>query len=367
MLDLAEPSTPRAFDPRTVDDRSDAELDALPFGIIALDEDGVILRYNLCESRFARLDRNQVVGRNFFTEVAYCTRNEAFEGRFRTFVAVCSGGAQAEPVRFEFLFNFKFGAQHVTVELVCAAGAARFYLIITQREIAGPRPERPADQVGALQRELAPDEAQRGVLRDALERRFIDASAPFFAALRATCDRLALDTWQIFASEWGVQWGRRVAVDLEASALEKGERPLRELSMREVARLVSAYFAERGWGLITFDFAPAAEGVLVVTLERSALAEAAPRALHRGSAPVADLDCHLVAGCLAAILSSVTGRRLAGREVACVAAGAQCCSILVVGHERRGAIDTAVSAGTRGVESIRGALRRAPRSPVSAR
>ena len=364
MLELAEPSTPRPFDEKSVDDRSDAELDALPFGVIALDEEGTILRYNLYESRFARLDCNQVVGRSFFGEVAPCTRNDAFEGRFRALVAA---GERSAPVRFEFLFDFKFGAQHVSIEMVRAPSAPRFYLLVNRLKIAEARPDFPAEKLAALQRDLAPDEAQRGVLRDDLQRRFVNAPAPFFAALRATCDRLAPDTWQIFASEWGVQWGRRAAVDLEASALEKGERSVRELPMREVAGLVSAYFAERGWGSVGFDFAPAVEGVLVVDLLRSALAEAAPRSLRRGTAEGTDLACHLMAGSLAAILSSVAGRRLAAREVACVAAGAPSCSIVVVAHERRGAIDAALGAGVRGIEPIRAALRRAPRPVESQR
>ena len=38
MLDVQESITPVPFDPSTIDLRTDAELDALPFGVIALDE-----------------------------------------------------------------------------------------------------------------------------------------------------------------------------------------------------------------------------------------------------------------------------------------------------------------------------------------
>ena len=96
MLEIAETfSPPSSFNAASVDDRTDAELDALPFGVIALDRDGFVLRYNLYESRLARLDRNQVVGRNFFDEIAPCTRNEAFQGRFRALVA--DGGPDGRP------------------------------------------------------------------------------------------------------------------------------------------------------------------------------------------------------------------------------------------------------------------------------
>ncbi|MFS8067693.1 MAG: V4R domain-containing protein [Byssovorax sp.] len=364
MLDLARPIKQSPFDPRRVDDLSDAELDALPFGVIALDEEGTVLRYNLYESRLARLDRNQVVGRNFFGDVAYCARTEAFEGRFRTFTA---HGTEGEIVRFDFVFDFKFGAQTVVIELIRAADAPRWYLLVNRTSVAPPRPAFPVEMLAAEQRDLAPDEAVRGVIRDELERRVVDAPAPFFAALRARGDRLAPETWQLFATEWGVQWGRRTAVDLEASVLESGGHSLRDVPMREVARLVSTYLAERGWGSTSFDFALTTEGLLVIELERSALAEAAPRAPRTDSSPHDDLACHIVAGCLSGILSSVGGRRLAAREVACVAGGASRCAIVLVAHERRAAIDAALGEGCRGVEAIRAALRRAPRGIESTR
>jgi photoactive yellow protein len=356
MLDLPEPSSAATFNPRTVDDLADAALDELPFGVVGLDEEGTILRYNLYESRFARLDRNNVLGKNFFAEVAHCTRNEAFEGRFRAFVA-SPGGADLD--RFDFLFDFKFGAQNVSVDIV-RAPSSRFYLLINRTRVSGPRAEVPKEILAAAQGDLAPDEGLRGVRRDPLERRFVDAPAPFFAALRATCDRLAPETWEIFAGEWGVQWGRRAAVDLEATALERGQPSLRETPMREVAALVSAYFGERGWGSPTFDFSSVNEGVLVVALDRSALAEAAPR--RRSAAGSADRACHLFAGCVGGILSAIAGRRLAAREVSCVAAGHDRCEVIVIGHERRAAADAALRQGARGVDALRTALRRAPRT-----
>jgi photoactive yellow protein len=365
MLDVQETAAPSSsFNASTVDERSDAELDALPFGVIAIDEEGFVLRYNLYESRLARLDRNQVVGRNFFQEIAPCTRSEAFQGRYRAFLAA---GPEVKSDRFEFVFDFAFGAQDVTVELVRVPGAPRYYLLINRRRIAPPRPEFPSELLAALQRDLAPDEARLGVLRDDLERRFVDAPVALFAALRATCERLAPDAWQLFSTEWGVQWGRRAAVDLEASALESGGRSLRELPMREVARIMAAYLGERGWGLPTFDFSSAAEGILRVEVARSALAEAAPPPRRPPTSPRTELACHILAGCLSAILSAVAGRRLVAREVECVAGGAKACTIVVIAHERRAAVDAVLHAGERGFDAIRLALRRAPRMVESSR
>ncbi|MEZ4311147.1 MAG: hypothetical protein R3F14_24155 [Polyangiaceae bacterium] len=259
------------MDPLSLDDRSDAELDALPFGVIGLDAEGIVLRYNLYESRLARLDRNQVVGRALFTEIAPCLGQEVFQARYRAFVA----GEEAKSERIDFVFHFTFGAQEVGIEIVRAKDAPRYYLLVNRRRVAPAQPDFPKELLAVEQRVLAPEEARLGVLRDDLERRFVDAPAALFAALRATCDRLAPEAWQIFSTEWGVQWGRRAAVDLEASVLESGGRSLRELPMREVGRMVAGYLAERGWGLPVFDFTTSGEGVLRVDVERSALAEAA--------------------------------------------------------------------------------------------
>jgi hypothetical protein len=46
--------------------------------------------------------------------------------------------------------------------------------------------------------------------------------------------------------------------------------------MREVAELIAAKLAEQGWGRASFDFRLAAEGLIVVHIERSVLAVTAP-------------------------------------------------------------------------------------------
>lgn len=89
------------------------ELDGLPYGAILLDSAGSIVAYNDTESRMARLPVEAVIGRNFFTEVAPCTRVKDFEGRFRTLAA----GEGPGLATFDFTFPFPFGAQRVAVLL----------------------------------------------------------------------------------------------------------------------------------------------------------------------------------------------------------------------------------------------------------
>ena len=60
-----------------------ATLDLLPYGIIVVDEVGTILYYNAREEQIAGRRRAEVLGRNFFSEIAPCTQVQEFYGRFR--------------------------------------------------------------------------------------------------------------------------------------------------------------------------------------------------------------------------------------------------------------------------------------------
>ena len=53
---------------------SSSQIDELPFGAIQLDDAGKVVTYNRYEEKFAKRERSEVVGKNFFHEVAPCTR-----------------------------------------------------------------------------------------------------------------------------------------------------------------------------------------------------------------------------------------------------------------------------------------------------
>lgn len=349
MFSRPHMTTPMPAEVVDVDACTDAELDALPFGVIGLDAKGVILRYNLYESRLARLDRNQVVGRTFFGEVAPCTRGDDFQGRFERFVA-------APPVtgveRFDFVFDFRFGAQEVVVEIVRARSAERYYLLVNRTRIEGPRPD--ARDPAPTQGELAPGERALGVLRDTLARRYAVSPAAFFGSLRATLERLAPESWPLFAAEWGVQLGRRIAIDLEASAIESGAAGLGALPMSQLSDEIAGWFVEHGFGGVRLDYTRAKEGLVLATVERSILAEVTSRSTRATASAdgASDLACHLLAGALAGVLSHVAGRRLGAREVSCRAAGHETCAIVVASDERCASIDRALEEGFRGVSTV---------------
>lgn len=368
MFQAPDSSQPTdAFDPRAIDEASDADLDSLQFGVIGVDREGTILRYNLYESRFARLDRNQVLGRRFFGEVAPCTKNDAFLGRFERFTAP---DCELMTDRFPFLFDFKFGAQEVVVEFVRASAPGRYYLLVNRTSARGPRAGIPSTELAVEQRVLAPGEAELGVMRDDVEMRVVRVPWSFLAALRVTCERLAPESWPILCDEWGRQWGRRAAVDLESTALERHAKSLRELTMATVAELVSEQLNSEGWGRATFDFALSNAGLVAIDFERSALAESArmsTRARSTGGVPSSNgFSCHLLAGCLGALLSHVANRKLVVREVQCASVRANAldphtpvCLFVAVGQRRKIALDAALTAGARDLASVHEALARA--------
>ena len=61
---------------------SEGELNSLELGVVEIDDEGKILSYNSWESRLSGLSRAQVIGRNFFTQVAPCTNNSLVYGSF---------------------------------------------------------------------------------------------------------------------------------------------------------------------------------------------------------------------------------------------------------------------------------------------
>ena len=87
-----------------------------------------------------------------------------------------------------------------------------------------------------------------------------------------TWERVAPQSWPLFAREWGYRWGRLTVVDLEADALEQAGKPLRDLPMRAVVAQVSAALQAQGWGLLSVDAVASRRSAVVAQLERRAAA-----------------------------------------------------------------------------------------------
>ena len=114
---------------------TDADLDRLPYGVITVDARGRVLHYNEAEARAVGLDPAEVIGRNFFTEVAPCTRVQSFYGRFEQFVE--SRGLMAVEA-FDFVFPFPRSPQRVSILFTPGRSRGRFQLCVLRRQMAQP-------------------------------------------------------------------------------------------------------------------------------------------------------------------------------------------------------------------------------------
>ena len=103
----------------------DDDLDHLEFGVIGVDRDGVIVRYNRAEADRAGFSRWRVLGRDL-AEVAGAMSARVLADRVREFLA---GEDRASAV-FTCVLRQRSGAQPATIELVRSAGAVPIYVCI---------------------------------------------------------------------------------------------------------------------------------------------------------------------------------------------------------------------------------------------
>jgi photoactive yellow protein len=91
----------------------DSVKNSLPFGLVKLDMVGTILEYNMAEGDLTGIDPAWAVGKNFFDDVALCTKTPAFYGRFVE--GVKKGFVNAV---FDYTFDHRDIATRVSVRMV---------------------------------------------------------------------------------------------------------------------------------------------------------------------------------------------------------------------------------------------------------
>lgn len=104
------------------------ELDSLPVGMIQLDRDGTVLRFNQTESSLARVEKGEALGKSFFDEVAPCTRVQEFHGRFVE-------GVQNRNLHtvFPYQFRFRDGRQKNVMISMFYSGSTETVWVLVQR------------------------------------------------------------------------------------------------------------------------------------------------------------------------------------------------------------------------------------------
>ena len=91
----------------------DSIKDDLPFGLVKLDLTGKVLEYNMAEGDLTGVSPAWAIGKNFFDEVALCTKTAAFYGRFVE--GVKKGFINAV---FDYTFDHREIATKVKVHMV---------------------------------------------------------------------------------------------------------------------------------------------------------------------------------------------------------------------------------------------------------
>lgn len=84
--------------------RDPARIEMLPFGAVMLDRSGKIVKYNGAESLIAGRAAGDVMGRNFFNDIAPCAKGKKFHGEFMKFA---QSGQVNTLLDYEFDYKMK--------------------------------------------------------------------------------------------------------------------------------------------------------------------------------------------------------------------------------------------------------------------
>jgi len=124
---------PAFADPGLIDwleTTSDEDLDSLPFGVVGMTPDGIVVAYNRTESAIAGLRPERVIGRHFFSAVAPCANNYMVAERFVQ---------EAElDATIDYVFTLRMAPTPVKLRLLKRPDGRRMYLIV-ERRLPGER------------------------------------------------------------------------------------------------------------------------------------------------------------------------------------------------------------------------------------
>lgn len=102
-----------------------SRAETLPFGAILVDREGNILKYNKAESFIAGRQPEAVTGKNFFNDVAPCSKGHQFQAKFQQ--GVSSG--QVNTV-FEYVFDYKMEPTKVRVHMKSATVGEGIWIFV---------------------------------------------------------------------------------------------------------------------------------------------------------------------------------------------------------------------------------------------
>lgn len=102
-----------------------SRVEMLPFGAIMVDQQGNVLRFNHVESDISGRSVADVVGRNFFNDIAPCAKGQVFYNHF--FRAVADGQVNT---MFDYQFDYKMKPTNVRIHLKSADAKRGIWIFI---------------------------------------------------------------------------------------------------------------------------------------------------------------------------------------------------------------------------------------------
>ena len=113
-----------------LEDMTPTLADGANYGVIEVDDTGHVLIYNTYEENLSGISRNQAFGKNFFLEVAPCTNNKLFKGRFLTGVS-----ESKLEVSFFYTFTYKMKPNMVAVVLFRTEIRKRNFILLKRNKV----------------------------------------------------------------------------------------------------------------------------------------------------------------------------------------------------------------------------------------
>ncbi len=124
----------------------------LPFGLLKLDPEGNILEYNMAQEEISGIRAADVIGKNFFLDVAVCTQRPEFFGRFKEGLAK---GVLNQI--FDYVFEFRMVPTRVRVHMFTSRdqrGAKIIWLMV--KKMGRVEQEAPQSQAPVVQYKPVP-------------------------------------------------------------------------------------------------------------------------------------------------------------------------------------------------------------------
>lgn len=105
--------------------REPNRAERLPFGAVLLDRTGKILKYNQAEGLIAGRNPDDVIGKDFFNDIAPCAKGKRFHGEFLKFFKT----GQVNSL-FDYEFDYKMKPVKVRIHIKAAPDGQTCWMFI---------------------------------------------------------------------------------------------------------------------------------------------------------------------------------------------------------------------------------------------